>query len=211
MAEGKFITFEGGEGAGKTTQIGRLKNRLETAGIPVITTREPGGVPIAETLRDVVVKGDVDSLSAMGELLVITAGRVEHLRQKIIPALQKGTWVISDRFYDSSAVYQGIAGGLGRSTVMDIQQKALGDFTPDLTFIFDLPVETGLRRAGKRESSQASGEDRFERKGLEFHEKLRAGYQQIAATEDRCSLVDATQTIDQIDAEIWQTVKARLL
>lgn len=208
---GKFITFEGGEGAGKTTQIKSLQDQLSKQGVQSILTREPGGVPSAEILRDLVVKGDVDDWSVMAELLIITAGRVEHVKQKILPALDAGTWVLCDRFYDSSAVYQGVAGGLGLDKVMRIQKEALGDVAPDLTLVFDLPVELGLRRAGIRENDTASGEDRFERKGTDFHHKLRQGYLDIAARYDRCQLIDAAQTIDDVKNQIWETVKGKVL
>ncbi|WND02257.1 dTMP kinase [Temperatibacter marinus] len=210
MNKGKFITFEGGEGAGKTTQIKLLQQKLENHGVQILVTREPGGTPSAEKLRDLVVKGDLDDWSAMAELLIITAGRYEHVQNLILPALEKGVWVISDRFYDSSAVYQGIAGGLGLEKVRRIQQEVLGNFAPDLTLVFDLPPAVGLARAGKREADTASGEDRFERKGSQFHENLRQGYLQIAEAESRCTALDATQSIDQIQQVIWSKVETLL-
>ncbi|GHF28098.1 thymidylate kinase [Kordiimonas sediminis] len=205
---GKFITFEGGEGSGKSTQIKTLSLFLKGRGIDHIITREPGGSDGAEELRTLMLTGDTDRWTAMSEALMVTAGRVDHVEKLIKPALEQGQWVISDRFYDSTKVYQGVAGGLGLENMVNLQKLALGDFTPDLTLILDIDVQKGLARAIQREGANNGNEDRFERKGLKYHQALREAYKAIAMSEsDRCKLVDASGTIDQIADAIQQVIE----
>ncbi len=204
---GRFITFEGGEGAGKSTQVGRLAERLRERGLEVVTTREPGGSPGAELLRDILVKGSTDRWSPMTEALLMYAGRRDHLERVIRPALERGAWVISDRFADSTRAYQGAGGGVDLAFVEDLDRWIVGDDQPDLTLIFDLPVELGLERAFGRDMFEA----RFEAKGLAFHQRLREGFQAIAAREpERCVLVDAAGEIDAVTARVWSAIESRL-
>ncbi len=204
---GRFITFEGGEGAGKSTQVGRLAERLRERGLEVVTTREPGGSPGAELLRDILVKGSTDRWSPMTEALLMYAGRRDHLERVIRPALERGAWVISDRFADSTRAYQGAGGGVDLAFVEDLDRWIVGDDQPDLTLIFDLPVELGLERAFGRDMFEA----RFEAKGLAFHQRLREGFQAIAARDPkRCVLVDAAGEIDAVTARVWSAIESRL-
>ncbi len=204
---GKFITFEGGEGAGKSTQVRLLAERLRVAGREVVTTREPGGSPGAEAIRKLVVEGSVDSWDGTTEALLMFAARRDHLARTIWPALARGTWVLCDRFADSTMAYQGQAHGLGRSVVARLYELAVGDFRPDLTLVLDLPVPVGLARARARPGV----EDRFERLGHAFHERVRAGFLDIAAAEPaRCAIVDATGSIEAISVAVCDTVRSRL-
>ena len=204
--QASFITFEGGEGAGKSTQIKRVSAYLGELGIPHIVTREPGGTALAEKIRDLLVKGKADAMDPTTEYLLFSAARRDHIEKVIKPALAKGDWVLSDRFYDSSYVYQGLSPKPERALSLDfmnrVYQEIAGDaFHPDLTFVFDIDPETGLGRAGKRGKIDANSkdEDRFESKGLEFHNRIRQGYLQVQKDNPgRCSLVDATKTPDQI-------------
>jgi len=166
---GRFITLEGGEGAGKSTQIKRLTARLAARGIEAVATREPGGTPGAEAIRSLLVTGDVARWDAVTETLLHYAARREHVEKTVRPALARGAWVISDRFADSTMAYQGHAGAVGAARVAALHKLVLGDFQPDLTLILDLPVQVGLARAKAR----AGIEDRYERMGLAFHEALR--------------------------------------
>ncbi|MBP5855596.1 dTMP kinase [Marivibrio halodurans] len=185
---GRLITVEGGEGAGKSTQIKHLATSLELAGRDVRTTREPGGSPGAEAIRALLVSGETDRWDPVSETLLILAARRDHVERVIKPALAAGEWVLCDRFADSTAAYQGAGHGLGRDWVREIGRLTLGDFTPDLTLILDIPVGDGLARAGKR-----GGDDRFERMGTGFHDRLRRAFLDIAAEEPvRCAVIDAT-------------------
>ncbi|MBT4879992.1 MAG: dTMP kinase [Alphaproteobacteria bacterium] len=209
---GKFITFEGGEGSGKSTQITLLAQYLKDRGKEVLVTREPGGTPGAEEIRPLILTGEPGRWDSMTELLLYFAARRDHLEKKIKPALAAGTWVLSDRFADSSLAYQGYAGDLGKDIVEQIIQIVVGDSEPDLTFIFDLSSEVGLKRAMDREElNAAQKEDRLERKGADYHEKVRDAYQQIAKDHsDRCVLLDADKSIEDISQEISQYVDLRL-
>lgn len=208
MERGQFITFEGGEGAGKTTQLRLLAEALERAGIEVLTTREPGGSPGAEAIRTLLVTGAVDRWDAHTEALLHTAARRDHLARTVWPALDRGTWVICDRFADSTLAYQGYGHGLPKDFITGLTRLAIGDFKPDLTLILDLPVEEGLKRAGGR----GGAEDRYERMGTAFHERLRQGFLDIARQDgDRCAVVDATASPDHVHQAILRTVKSRLL
>ncbi|MBP7065232.1 dTMP kinase [Ferrovibrio sp.] len=203
---GRFITLEGGEGAGKSTQIKRLTARLAACGIDVVATREPGGTPGAEAIRGLLVTGDTARWEPATETLLHYAARAEHVRKQVQPALARGAWVVSDRFADSTMAYQGYAGQVGRAAVESLHGWVLGDFKPDLTLILDLPVEIGLARAGGR----GGGEDRYERMGLAFHEALRAAFLDIAAREpQRCHVVDASPEPDAVAAALWAVVAAR--
>ncbi len=207
MATGKFITFEGGEGTGKSTQVALLADALRAAGIDVVTTREPGGAPGAEEIRNLLVNGAVNRWTPMSEALLNNAARAEHLDKTVFPALKAGKWVISDRFADSTLAYQGYGHGVSRKALDDLSSAVLGDFKADLTIIFDLNLETGLKRAGAR----GEGEDRYERMGDDFHQRLRQGFLQIAEAEPgRCALVDAANSIENVAAAIRTIVSQRL-
>lgn len=203
---GRFITIEGGEGAGKSTQIARLVSRLEAAGKTVLRTREPGGSPGAEAIRNLVVTGAGDRWDGVTEALLMFAARRDHMRATVWPALARGDWVVSDRFADSSMAYQGHARGLGPDKIADLYAWTLGDFRPDLTLILDLPVETGLARARAR----AGDEQRFEGLDLDFHRKIAAGFHAIAAAEpERCRLVDGAGDIERTAGQLWAAVADR--
>ncbi len=208
MASGRFISFEGGEGAGKTTQIRRLAERLAPQVGEVVLTREPGGSPGAEALRELLVRGETDRWSPVSETLILYAAREDHLERLIRPALARGAWVLSDRFADSTRAYQGAAGGASAAFIRALEEAVVGETRPELTLILDLPVDEGLARA----ASRGGGEERFERKGRPFHERLRQGFLEIADAEPaRCGVVDATASPDQVAAEIWALVNERLL
>ncbi|MBU2090622.1 MAG: dTMP kinase [Alphaproteobacteria bacterium] len=207
MPTGRFITLEGGEGAGKSTQIAHLKDLLRQAGKSVVATREPGGAPGAEAIRELIVTGSIERWDAMAEALLMTAARRMHVEQRIRPALAQGHWVVCDRFSDSTMAYQGYAHGLGRDAIDSLQQLAIGDLKPDLTLILDVPVSVGLGRAAGR----GDKEDRFERMGLDFHERLRQGYLEIARREPiRCAVIDATQAPELVATAIDRILADRL-
>ena len=206
MARGKFITFEGGEGGGKSTQTAHLAGFLDSRGIEVIETREPGGTPQGEALRDLVVQGDPERWTAMSELMMMTAARIEHIERLIEPALAAGKWVICDRFCDSTLAYQGIAGELDLDMVRMLQEYAVGKTMPDLTFLLDLPPDSGLKRAETR-----GGEARFEKKGRAFHEKLRDGFLALAAeAPERIIVIDAENSFDDVCRQIETELLNRL-
>ena len=197
-----FITFEGGEGSGKSTQIRRLAQRLEAAGRDVLITREPGGTPEAEAVRALLVSGDVARWTSKSEALLNYAAREQHLEQVIRPALAAGRTVLCDRFMDSTRAYQGYAGGCDLGFIDALEKAVVGQTRPDLTLIFDLDPAVGLARAQSRGDTVA--EDRYERKGLAFHQKLREGFLDILRREPRrCRLVDAAQQIDDVAEDVW--------
>ena len=201
---GKFISFEGGEGGGKSTQAARLAGFLRSKGLEVIETREPGGTKQGEELRDLLVQGDPDRWSSLSELLMMTAARVEHVNRLIEPALAAGKWVVCD-FMDSSMVYQGIAGGLGLDMVGPLQAQAVNGCVPDVTFLLDLREEAGLQRAEKR-----GGAARFEKKEAEFHRNVRDGFLALAAENpDRIMVVDAEDTFEAVWSQIEGEMKQR--
>jgi dTMP kinase len=205
---GYFITLEGGEGAGKTTQITRLKTALVERGVDVLTTREPGGSEGAEQIRDLLVNGDVARWDSMTETLLHFAARRDHVEKVIKPALEAGTWVISDRFADSTMAYQGFGHGLGADTIEAVYKVVLGDFAPDLTVILDLDVETGLGRA----ISRSDGEDRYERMDTSFHNQLRQGFLEIAQNSpERCSVIDASKNADVVFEALQNVVVTKFL
>ena len=204
---GKFLSLEGGEGAGKSTQVRMLADALETAGLDPVVTREPGGTPSAEIIRGLLVDGDVDRWQPMTEALLHCAARFEHVKKTIEPALAEGRWVITDRFADSSVAYQGYGHDLGWAAMDRLHQMVFGDFQPDLTIILDMPVDQGLARARQRQD----GEDRYERMGVEFHELLRDGFLDIARRNlKRCTVIDATEDKDTIHKWIRTIVYNRL-
>ncbi|WP_293676551.1 dTMP kinase [uncultured Phenylobacterium sp.] len=207
MARGRFITFEGGEGAGKSTQVQRLATRLKAQGRDLIATREPGGSPGAESIRDLVLRGEADRWSPVTETLLMYAARRDHVERVIRPALERGAWVVCDRFADSTRAYQGAAGGTDPDLIAALETHVLETTRPDLTLVFDLPVAMGLARAHAR----AGAEMRFESKGTAFHERLREGFRAIAAAEpQRCVVIDATGSMDAVEALVWATVAGRL-
>ena len=207
MAHGRFITLEGGEGAGKTTQLRRLAAVLEAQGRSVVATREPGGSPGAEIIRRLLVEGDPDRWDAMTEALLHFAARRDHLRTRIWPALNAGAWVISDRFADSTMAYQGYGLGLGRDMIERLQALAIGGFKPDMTIILDLPVAVGLARAAARRGH----ETRYETIGDGFHDRLRQGFLDIARREPaRCTVIDATAGVETVATAILEAVQRRL-
>ncbi len=207
MARGKFITFEGGEGGGKSTQVKRLIAALEGAGVRVMATREPGGAPASEDIRELLVSGAVDRWTPMAEVLLNYAAREIHVVKTIMPALDQGIWVISDRFSDSTMAYQGYGGGIDRDRIESIHKAVLNDFMPDLTVILDLPVEEGLARAGKRLADAASIEDRFERMGRDFHNRLRDGFLAIANDDPaRCRVINASDNEDTVFSSVTEAV-----
>lgn len=211
MARGMFITLEGGEGSGKSTQISLLADALRAMGRSVVTTREPGGTPEAEKIRDFLVKRDGGNWTPMAECMLLYAARQMHVENLIKPALSEGKIVVSDRFSDSTRAYQSFGHGLPLETIEQIDHLVLDGFRPDLTFILDLPVETGLARAGRRMDADQSQEDRFEKLGTSFHDRLRQGYLQIAqANPERCVVIDATRSIEKISADLAKHVQERL-
>ena len=185
----RFVTLEGGEGAGKSTQARRLAAALRQAGHEVVETREPGGSPGAEEIRRLLTTGEIGRWSPMAETLLNYAARADHVRRRILPALAEGRWVVSDRFADSTMAYQGYGHGVDRGFIAGLATAVLGELKPDLTLVFDLPVEQGLSRARRRKGR----EDRYERMDKAFHEALRRGFLAIAAAEPaRCALIDAS-------------------
>ncbi len=207
MTRGIFITFEGGEGAGKSTQIRRLAERLRADGRDVVLTREPGGSPGAESIRALLLNGEADRWSPLTEALLMNAARRDHIERVIAPALARGAVVLCDRFADSTRAYQGAGGAVDPAVIAQLETAVVGEVRPDLTLIFDLPVEDGLRRA----LSRNGGEERFESKGAAFHERLRAAYLAIAAEEpQRCVLIDATASLDAVEVAVRAAVDPRL-
>jgi len=209
LRKGCFITFEGGEGVGKSTQAQLLANRLREAGLKTLMTREPGGSPRAEALRRVILSGAATPFGSSGEAILFSAARIDHIDQKIAPALASGEWVICDRFADSTRAYQGAAGKLDKALIDSLEKVAVGDTRPDLTLILDMPVEKSLARAAERRD--VAKPDRFEGEGRGFHETLRQAFLQIAAAEPkRCVLIDADRGSEDVAKSIWASVRHRL-
>ncbi|WFU29309.1 dTMP kinase [Bradyrhizobium brasilense] len=206
---GRFITFEGGEGSGKSTQIRKLAERLDAAKLRAIVTREPGGSPGAEIIRHLVLSGMGKLLGPEAETLLFAAARDDHVRTVILPALNQGIWVLCDRFFDSTRAYQGQLGQVSPELVNAMQRVTIGDLKPDLTFILDVPVEVGLQRAAARRGDATA--DRFEAEGIKFHQDLRDAYRRIAAEDpERCVLIDATADPDTVTARIWTALREHL-
>jgi len=209
QARGRFITLEGGEGVGKSVQAKRLEERLTALGLKVVRTREPGGSPGGEALREAILSGFASNFNAAGQAFLFAAARADHLDKTILPALQRGAWVVSDRFADSTRAYQGAAGNLPPEFIASLERLTVGADRPDLTLILDLEPEIGLRRAAERR--QAGPVDRFESEGLAFHQTLRRAFLDIAAAEpERCILIDADRTEQDVAAAIWSAVEKRL-
>ena len=207
MRAGRFITFEGGEGTGKSTQVRRLAERLREAGQEVLLSREPGGSLGAEEIRRLLVNGDAERWTATAETLLLYAARSDHLDRVIRPALERGAWVVCDRFADSTRAYQGAAGGVSPALLACLEREVLGRDLPDLTLVLDLPEEAGLRRA----TGRGGGETRFESKTVSFHARLREAFLEIAVAEpERCAVIDAAQPPDAVAEAVWTVVQGRL-
>jgi dTMP kinase len=207
---GRFITFEGGEGSGKSTQIRKLAERLDAAKLRAIVTREPGGSPGAEIIRHLVLSGMGKLLGPDAETLLFAAARDDHVRTVILPALNQGIWVLCDRFFDSTRAYQGRLGKVSPGVLNAMQRVTIGDLKPDLTVILDLPVEIGMQRAAARRGSAAP--DRFEAEDIQFHQDLRDAYRRIAAEDpQRCVLIDAGADPDTVAGRIWTALREHLL
>lgn len=206
---GLFISFEGGEGCGKTTQIHKLAEHIKKiTSAPFVVTREPGGAPAAELIRGILVNGDAKTWRTTTEGLLMSAARYEHVEEIIRPALAQNKLVISDRFVDSTIVYQGIVGGVSVNDIAAMNKIACGDVCPDVTIVLDIDSQIGLARA----QSRGGGEDRFEAKGRAYHEEVRAGFLEIAANSpSRCVVIDASRTPDAIAADIWRVVRPHLM
>lgn len=212
--KGIFISFEGGDGTGKSTQVRLLNAALSSAGIDVITTREPGGTPQAERIRNMMLQRDSGHFDPMTEAMMMMAARREHLVDKIWPALEKGQWVVSDRFADSTRAFQGYGLGLDSAVIEKLYTVIAGDFHPDLTLIFDIDPELGLKRSMKQMETTTNKleatEDRYERMGLSFHTRLRQGFLETAKKyPERCVVIDATQDIATIHKQVLQVISAR--
>ena len=204
---GLFITFEGGEGCGKSTQIAALKTRLEAMGKTVVQTREPGGTALGESVRNLLQYDDAgQGMSPEAELLLFAASRAQHVRELIAPAIAEGQIVLCDRFLDSTTVYQGVARAIDSKKVDTINQFAIGDTMPDLTILIDLPPEIGLARVHARSDGQL---DRMENEAIEFFQAVRQGYLNLAKSEPRRFLVlDGSQSVEELETQIWQRIEA---
>ena len=207
---GLFITFEGGEGCGKSTQIAALKARLKAMGKTVVQTREPGGTALGESVRNLLQYDDAgQGMSPEAELLLFAASRAQHVRELIAPAIAEGQIVLCDRFLDSTTVYQGVARAIDSKKVDTINQFAIGDTKPDLTILIDLPPEIGLARVHARSNGKL---DRMEKEAIEFFQAVRQGYLDLAKSEPKRFLVlDGSQSVEELETQIWQKVEATLL
>lgn len=207
MARGRFITLEGGEGCGKSTQVARLKAALEAEGIGVLLVREPGGTWLSEQIRGLIKDQDTDAPCARAELLLFLAARAQLVRNVIRPALEEGRWVVCDRFSDSTMAYQGYGRGLPLGLVAEANDFACEGLKPDLTLLLDVSPETARRRMRSRESATNSSADRIEREGAEFHERIRRGFAELAKSEpSRIVTIDANGTPDEVWGEIWKSL-----
>jgi dTMP kinase len=206
---GKFITFEGGEGAGKSTQVSMLAKRLQSLGLGVVVSREPGGSAGAEAIRHVLLSGAAKPLGPHAEAILFAAARADHLRQTIRPALERGQWVISDRFADSTRIYQGVLGNVDARLIARLEKLTVGELGPDLTIILDIAPEIGLKRASDRRGSAAI--DRFEGEAFDFHKKLREAYLELAEREpNRCVVINAGADAATVAEFVWSAVNTRL-
>ncbi len=216
MGRQRFITLEGGEGAGKSTQLRLLAARLAERGHEVVVTREPGGAEGAEAIRQLLVTGEPGRWTPLSEALLHFAAREDHLARTIRPALARGAWVVSDRFVDSTFAYQGVAQGLGGEVIRSLSRMVIGEDMPALTLILDLPPEIGLARAKGRapvdkSSTEEVAEDRYERMEMRLHETLRNAFLAIAEAEpERCAVMDATRSEAEVAQQIWHSVTSRL-
>jgi dTMP kinase len=206
---GHFITFEGGEGSGKSTHAATLAQRLKSLGLDVVLTREPGGSTGAEIIRHILLSGIAKPLGAETEAILFAAARDDHVRNTIMPALESGQWVICDRFIDSTRVYQGALGNVDQRVIRGLERVTVGSAVPELTFILDVPARVGLARAGQRRGKKAA--DRFEAESMEFHERLRKAYRALATEEPaRCIVIDGRASPDVVANRIWAIVQNRL-
>jgi dTMP kinase len=206
---GRFITFEGGEGTGKSTQAGLLAVRFEGMGLGVLRTREPGGSPGAEIIRHVLLSGAAKPLGADAEAMLFAAAREDHVRCAIEPALAAGKWVICDRFADSTRVYQGVLGSVDPRLIRGLERVSIGELMPDLTLILDAPVDVTTERMALRRGNAAA--DRFEGEGVEFHTKLRDAFLTLARLEpERCVVIDSNAPREHVAKQIWDAVQKRL-
>ncbi len=208
---GSFITLEGGEGAGKSTQARIIVEKLKALQIDALATREPGGSPGAEALREILLSGQLKHLGPKAEAILFSAARIDHIDVLIEPALARGAWVVSDRFLDSTRAYQGALGKLDPGFLTALERVTLGSLLPDLTLILDLPAETGLFRARARRGGEAAA-DRFEAEDLDFHRALRTAFRAIAQAEpERCVIIDALRSEAEVTEAIWAAISERLL
>jgi dTMP kinase len=207
-----FISFEGIEGCGKTTQVHRLVCRLEAFGVPVLSTREPGGTPVGREVRSILLDVRNQHLSPLAELFLYAADRAQHMEEVIRPALAKGTWVLCDRFIDATTVYQGYSRGLDMHLIHLLNKTATGGVLPDITFLLDCPVDIGLRRAIHRNKAQdMEGQDRFEQEQRQFHESVREGYLRLSIREkDRFVVIDATRDEKEMEEVIYEHIRPLL-
>jgi len=207
LSRGKFITFEGGEGAGKSTQVKRLAEALRAEGHSVVTTREPGGAPGAEDIRKLLVEGEPGRWDPLTEAILHFAARREHLARTVLPALDRGDWVISDRFADSTMAYQAYGQGVPAEKIAALYREVVGDLRPDLTIVLDLPPEQGLRRA----STRAAEATRYEQMDIAFHNKIREAFLDIARREPaRCVVISTSAAPEEVAATVLETVRTRL-
>jgi len=206
---GRFITFEGGEGSGKSTQAGILANRLTRAGRPIFSTREPGGSPAAEEIREALLSGQVAQFGPLAEAVMFSVARADHVDNAIRDALQAGKWVVCDRFIDSTRAYQGTTAGVPRGLINALERLTVGALSPDITFILDIPADEGLARAWERD--EGAEPDRFEGQDLMMHERVRRAFLDIAEEEPgRCIVVDASQPEAMVAEDVWEAVLQRL-
>jgi dTMP kinase len=209
IESGKFITLEGGEGAGKSTQSTILVNRLLRAGRRVIATREPGGSPLAEEIREALLSGQIWQLGPVAEAVLFAVARADHIDHAIADALEQGKWVVCDRFIDSTRAYQGATSGVSKPVIGALERLTTGGLTPDLTLILDIPPKAGLARANARLGDAAP--DRFESQELIMHERIRQAFLDIAEVEpDRCVVIDANQPEAVVAEDVWEAVTERL-
>ena len=212
LSQARFITFEGGEGVGKSTQVNRLLANLERLSINAVRTREPGGTPKAEAIRSFILQGRSESWGPGAEAVLFAAARLDHVNELIAPNLRNGTWVISDRFHDSTRAYQGLTGGVDDKLIDGLETLALDGHSPDLTIVLDMEPEAAFERVAQRELEdglKATG-DRFEKEEIEWHKRLRGGFLSIARSNpDRCVVISAEQSEDELEAAIWTAVCER--
>lgn len=208
----RFVTFEGIEGSGKSTQLARLAQQLKTSGHAVTVTREPGGCPIADRVRAILLDAENGALTPMAELLLYAAARAQHVAEIVVPALNAGHIVLCDRFTDATVAYQGYGRGLDHTVIAELNRLATGSLRPDLTVLVDCPVEVGLARAMARiNSCQGAREERFELESLQFHQRVRNGYLELAEREkDRCIVIDGSGSITETEAAIFAALLPRL-
>lgn len=211
LEKGRFITFEGGEGVGKSTQLARLAEHLRECGIEVVTTREPGGTEKAEKLREFLLSGRAAPLGPLAEAALFSAARADHVATLIAPALKRGAWVLCDRFADSTSAYQGARGGVDANTLALLERAAVGETRPDLTIVLDLPARDGLARAAQRRDGREAA-DRFESEDPSFHEELRRAFLDIAESEpERCCVIDASLSVDDVARTVRAFIHDRFL